>query len=108
MDSITWLWATITELAWWQLILMAGYTLYFILRAWAYWDATEDGLWKGFRKVLFKYDTHFRVYHIVRILFDIPPMAVGLLFPVLRNVLKWEICSLDKGQSKVEGRLHKV
>lgn len=103
MDKIAWLWTTFISLTWWQMTLWVAYTLYFIVRSYAYWDKTEDGLWKGYRSVMFGCDKHIRVYHIVRFIFDIPPATFGLFFPILRKVLAFKIYEF-KDNKKTESR----
>jgi hypothetical protein len=93
MNFITAFWITFINLTWWQFTLVIAYTLYFCVRAYAFWEEQSDNksFWKGYRRVIFGFDKAFRVYHIVRILFDIPPAIIGLTFPLLRKVLAFKI-----------------
>lgn len=100
MEELTWLWISFKSLTWWQMILWIVYTLYFIGRSYHFWDETKHKFWKGYKNVIFGYDEYFRVYHIVRIIFDIPPAIVGLLFPALRKLLAFKIYKLNKNDEK--------
>jgi hypothetical protein len=80
------------DLYWWQMLLCGAYFLYFVTRTCQFWDATDDaGLWKGYKKLIFRYEKAFKIYHIVRIIFDMPPAVIGIFFPFLKKVLGHEI-----------------
>lgn len=99
MDFVTVLWTKFTDLTWWQMILWLAYAIYFICRAYAYWVETsgDKKFWKGYKHVMFgRYEKYFRVYHIIVIIFDVPPAIVGLFFPVLRQVLTFKIYEFKK------------
>lgn len=100
MAHLTWLWTTVRAFAWWQTTLWIVYTIYFGLRSWHFWEETETGLWKGYRNVIFGYEKEIRVYHIFRILFDIPPAIVGLFFPILRSILRFKIYEFKDEKAK--------
>jgi hypothetical protein len=91
MGNISWIFTKFISLTWWQMILWGSYFIYFIVRTWAFWDETRESLWKGYKRVIFSYEKYFRVYHIIRIIFDIPPALLGLLFPILRKLLAFKI-----------------
>ncbi len=86
------IWTRFIDLTWWQMILWICYLFYFGVRARDFWIETrEGGLIKGYRHVMFGCDKYFRVYHIFRIVFDIPPAIIGLFFPILRKVFSYKI-----------------
>lgn len=92
MQNIIWLYTKFTDLYWWQMILWIVYAIYFFVKAKWFWDSTSQyGLLKGYREVIFGSDRIFKVYHIVLILFDIPPALIGLTFPFLRRVLCFKV-----------------
>ncbi|MFS0905764.1 hypothetical protein AB3N02_22210 [Priestia aryabhattai] len=80
-------------LTWWQMGLWVVYMIYFLIRAYHIWDETSTyGIKKGYKHIIVGHnDKHYRLYHLVRTLFDLPPMAIGLLFPVLSKVLSLKI-----------------
>lgn len=89
---LNWLWTSFVALPWWAMILWCAYTIYFIIRAWNIWDETTDyGVAKGYKNVIFGYEKHIRLYHVVRIVFDIPPAIIGLLFPLLRKMFSLKL-----------------
>lgn len=92
MNNLHWLYQSWVGLTWWQMLLWGAYFIYFLVRSWAFWDETRDnGLWRGYKRLIFSYDKYFRVYHIVKIIFDIPSAIVGLFFPILRRILTFKI-----------------
>ena len=88
MQTITWLFTKFTNLYWWQMILWVLYLIYFGKRSLNFWDETTDkGIIKGYQRAIFGYDREFKVYHIVLIIFDIPPAILGLTSPLLKKIL---------------------
>jgi hypothetical protein len=87
------LWVSFTSLTWWQMLLWIVYALYFIYRTYSVFDQVNDyGLRKGYRYVfLGYYNKDLRLYHIARMLFDIPPMILGLTFPFFKRVLRFKL-----------------
>ncbi|MDH6674278.1 hypothetical protein M2277_004970 [Paenibacillus sp. LBL] len=98
-----WLWTQFTELPWWGMTLWGLYTIYFILRAWYVWSETsENGLLKGYKIVFIgEYEKTLRLYHLLRMIFDIPPAILGLVFPICRTIFTLKIYEFNKeGESK--------
>ena len=92
MNVVIGLFIKFKDLYWWQMILCGAYFIYFLIRSHDFWVSTDNsGILKGYKYVIFGYGKVFRVYHIVRILFDIPPAIIGLLFPVLKSILRFKI-----------------
>lgn len=87
------LWTQFTSLTWWQMILWVAYLLYFLIRSHSIWVLTSEyGIRKGYKYVFFgENPKYFRLYHLVRMLFDIPPSIIGLTFPFFKAVLKFKI-----------------
>jgi hypothetical protein len=84
--------ASFVGLLWWQMVLWFAYAIYFICRSWQIWRETNDfGIKEGYKEVFIGTDRHFRLYHLVRTIFDIPPMILGLLFPLLRKILRMKL-----------------
>lgn len=102
MSFISLSWTAFINLPWWAFILTIAYALYFVFRACAFWQEQKDNdsFWMGYRRVIFGYDKVFRLYHIVRILFDIPPALIGLTFPLLRKVLTMKIYEFKDEKEK--------
>lgn len=90
--GIGWLWTVFTDLTWWQMTLWIAYTIYFVVRSCMFWGETEDTtLWNGYKRAMFGHDKYFRVYHVVKVVFDIPPAILGLFFPILRALLSFKL-----------------
>lgn len=87
------LWTAFWDLPWWGSAVVAGYTLYFILRACRIWSETSyHGIRKGYKNVFFGRDAkEIRLYHLIRIVFDIPPAIIGLLFPFIKSIAVMKI-----------------
>lgn len=94
------LWFAFIALPWWAMTLWVAYTLYFIIRACEIWQATnESGMIKGYKYVFFGYKPkHVRLYHLVRIVFDIPPAIIGLFFPFVKATLRMKIYTFEDGK----------
>ncbi|EKS8371769.1 MULTISPECIES: hypothetical protein [Bacillus cereus group] len=89
------------SLTWWQMILWVAYTIYFLIRSHTIWEATiDDGIAKGYKEVFIGRDKYLRLHHIVRIFLDIPPMAVGLFFPIIKKVLSLRLYEFKKESNK--------
>lgn len=100
MDWLNMLWVKFWDLTWWQMILWVIYLLYFIRRSYEIYDSTSImGLKEGYKDVFIGNDKSFRVYHIIRTVFDIPPMLLGLFFPILNKILSFELYKFkEKGK----------
>jgi hypothetical protein len=94
------LWVAFVALPWWAMTLWLAYTLYFIIRACMIWKATtEDGVIKGYKYVFFGYKPkHIRLYHLLRMLFDIPPAIIGLFFPLIKAICRMKIYTFEEGK----------
>jgi hypothetical protein len=92
MENFNWLWIAFTDLTWWQMVLWAIYVIYFVVRSWQVWDeTTSNGIIKGYRSVYFGYKREIRIYHLIRMILDIPCLVVGLFFPLLRKIFAFKI-----------------
>lgn len=106
------------SLTWWQMILWVAYTIYFLVRSHTIWEATtDDGITKGYKEVFIGRDKYLRLHHIVRMLLDIPPMSVGLFFPVIKKFFRYAYTSLKRRISnaahqstvrKVQSRIYRT
>lgn len=84
----------------WLAVLAIVYAIYFFVRAYNIWEHTRDrGIRKGYRRVFFGYGNDIRIYHLIRIVFDIPPAIVGLLFPLVRKIFALKIYTFKKQES---------
>jgi|GEM_PF-6305177 len=96
---MSWVWTRFIELPWWAMLLWFVYALYFFIRAYHVWDETSDqGLVKGYRRVFFGHEKDVRLYHIIRIILDIPPALVGLFFPLLRFLFHLKVYTIRDGK----------
>jgi hypothetical protein len=88
-----WFYATVMSLPWWATILWVVYLIYFIYRACKIWEWTNDyGIVKGYRYVFLGYKGKvLRLYHLLIMIFDIPPAILGLFFPVIKKVFSFKI-----------------
>lgn len=100
MVKFQWLYATLADLTWWQRLLWVVYLIYFITRSYKYWIETEHGLRKGYRRMIFGYNKEIRLYHILLIIFDIPPAIIGLTFPILKRILSFKIYTFKEKDKK--------
>lgn len=91
MDKLHWFLVSWQNLTWWQMILWVAYLLYFLIRTYGYWNETQGGLRKGYRSMIFGNSKEIRLYHILLIIFDLPPAIIGLMFPTLRKILAFKI-----------------
>jgi hypothetical protein len=82
-----------TSLTWWQMILWVVYAIYFIYRTYRVFDdVNQYGLRKGYQySFIGYYKRDLKLYHVARMLFDIPPMILGLFFPIFKRVLNFRI-----------------
>lgn len=95
------IWEKFISLTWWQMSLWVAYTLYFIARSWRIWEETNwYGIKKGYKNVFIGEDKHFRLYHVVRTILDIPPMIVGLFFPAIKKVLSVKLYTFKEEEKK--------
>jgi hypothetical protein len=96
------LWVQFTSLTWWQMIIWVAYLIYFLGRSWKVWDACRDlGIKKGYKWVFFGSNPKvFRLYHLIRMILDIPPLAVGLLFPVIKAIFRIKLYEFKQPEDK--------
>lgn len=89
----SWLWAAWTELPIWGMVLWIVYLLYFLGRSYKIWiETSNEGIAKGYKYVFFgRNPKHIRLYHVLRMVFDIPPAIVGLFFPFFKAVAKLKL-----------------
>lgn len=91
-EFINVIWGTWTALVGWQMALWVILLFYCVMRIYDFWDNAKDlGVVKGYRKSIFGYDTHIRLWHIIRIIIDLPMAAIGLFLPILSRTLTLEI-----------------
>lgn len=98
---MNWLWTSFTLLPIWAFVLWGAYFIYFVCRAYEIWHETSDeGLWKGYKNVFLGYRQRtLRLHHLIRMVFDIPPAILGLLFPVIRKIFTLKLYEFkDKGE----------
>ncbi|MEK5036265.1 hypothetical protein MKY96_32970 [Paenibacillus sp. FSL R7-0302] len=97
------LWTALIALPWWVMTLWGAYTIYFICRAWYIWQqTTDDGLKEGYKYVFLGHKPKYlRLHHILRMIIDIPPALLGLLFPLIRAIFRMKIYEF-KQPEKVE------
>lgn len=103
------IWIAWISLPWWAAILWVLYLIYFIVRACNIWYYTNEyGLIKGYKYVFFGDDPKdIRLYHLMRILFDVPPAIIGLSFPFVKAVFKMKVYTFKKPIKK-EGKLNET
>jgi hypothetical protein len=78
-----------TALTWWQIGLLAIYTLYTLIRAFWIFDA-------GFRSAMIGSDKDIKLYHILWAVIDIPAIVLGTLFPVFKKIFNIPVFPLKK------------
>jgi hypothetical protein len=101
VDNVSLFWIKWTSLTWWQMGLWIVWLIYFLGRTYHYWcEADERGFLKGYRKAAFGTDTHVRLWHILRMLIDIPSAICGLFLPFIRDALTMKICELKDDKPK--------
>lgn len=90
---IDFIWGTIVSLPLWATILWIIYAIYFTYRACQIWIATDEmGIVKGYGYVFLGYNQRtLRLYHLLRMIIDIPPAILGLLFPLLQKIFSLKI-----------------
>jgi hypothetical protein len=97
IEFVNFLWTEFFKLTGWQMVLWIIYLLYFIFRTYDFWcESTEYGVIKGYKKSIFGHDEYARLYHIIRIIFDLPMAIIGLFLPLLRDTLTLKVCKLNK------------
>jgi len=102
--GINWLFTKFIELPWWAMILWVCYLLYFISRAYSIWyETTQNGLKEGYKREFFGYEKDVRLYHIVRIIFDVPPALLGLTFPIIKSVLRLKLYTFKQKEAETHG-----
>jgi hypothetical protein len=96
-------WLTrLVSLTWWQMILWIVYAIYFLLRAYDVWDeVTEYGFKKGYKHILIgQYKKDLRLYHVIRMIFDIPPMIIGITFPTFKKLFSLKLYTFKDEKKK--------
>lgn len=101
--------ATIYELTWWQIILCAVYFIYFVYRSYQVWEETNYyGIRKGYKNVFVgERVKYLKLYHLFRMIFDIPPAIIGLLFPLTKvvlnvNLFKYKVRDEEKAKEELQ------
>jgi hypothetical protein len=99
VEYLTWVWKSFIDLTWWQMTLWVLYTIYFLFRSFHIWDAVSDyGIRKGYKQVFIGCSRYLRLYHVLRMIFDIPPMIVGLTFPVFKKIFSLKLYEFKQEQ----------
>lgn len=95
---IKFLWSSYWNLPWWADILIFAYAIYFIVRSVMIYVATKDnGIPKGYKLIfLGRNPEYLRLYHVLRMIIDIPPLTVGIFFPFIRFVFTLKLVKLKK------------
>lgn len=95
---VNWLWTSLIALPWWGITLWVLYTIYFVGRAiYLYFEVQEHGLWEGYKRVFIgKYENTLRLYHIIRMIIDIPSAIVGLVFPIIQKIFTLKLYEFKK------------
>lgn len=81
----------ITALTWWQMGLLAIYTLYTLIRA--FWIFNS-----GFREATIGDSKDIQLYHILWMLIDIPAIVLGTLFPLFKLIFAIPVIPLKKNK----------
>lgn len=89
-------WSSFRELPWWMEILVFAYAIYFIVRSiMIYKETSDEGIVKGYKNIfLGRNPEYLRLYHVLRMIIDIPPLALGIFFPLLRFIFTLKIVRL--------------
>lgn len=83
----------ITDLTWWQVGLLAIYTLYTLIRA--FWIFGE-----GLRSATIGNSKDIKLYHILWMIVDIPAIILGSIFPVFKKVFSIPVIPLKKDNNR--------
>lgn len=87
-----WIYTTLAALPWWGTILWIAYLVYFLYRAYEIWELTDKhGIAKGYKYVFMGNGRTLRLYHLLRMIIDIPPAILGLFFPLLRKIFSLKL-----------------
>lgn len=88
-----WIYTTVLALPWWAMILWITYLIYFVCRVSDIWNETyRYGIVKGYRIIFLGHNGRvLRLYHVLRMIIDIPPAILGLFFPLLRKIFSLKI-----------------
>jgi hypothetical protein len=90
----------LSELSVWQACLLGAYLIYFVIRVIRIWGAMDgEGIIAGYKKLFINGRT-FRLYHLFRMILDLPPAFVGLIFPLLNKVLTLKIYEFKEEKKK--------
>ncbi|PEF30312.1 hypothetical protein CON39_11610 [Bacillus thuringiensis] len=78
----------ITDLTWWQISLLGIYSLYTLVRA--FWIFNS-----GLKNATIGYGAKsVKLYHILWMILDIPAIALGTLFPLLKRMFSIPVIPL--------------
>lgn len=99
MELINFWWQTFVDLKAWQMILFVIYLIYFVVMTYSFYvNSMQYGIIKGYKVTIFDNDTHFRLHHIFRIIWDLPPALVGLFLPLLEEVFTFKLHEFKKDE----------
>lgn len=89
----SWIYTTLAALPWWATILWIAYLVYFLYRAYEIWEITDKyGIIKGYKIVFLGHNGRtLRLYHLLRMIIDIPSAILGLFFPLLRKIFSLKL-----------------
>lgn len=94
MDILNFLW---TELTWWQLSLLAIYTLYTLFTSFHIHDYIDGfGFVKGTRHMYTNHKDELLLYHIIFFIINIPAYLLGSTFPFFKKVFAIKIFKFKK------------
>jgi hypothetical protein len=100
-SSFTFLWNSFFALSGWQMLLWIIYTIYFLIRMCYYYSNANDyGVVIGYRLTVFGRDTHIRLWHIIRLVFEIPMAIIGLLLPTIKRTLTLQVYEFKTEKKK--------
>lgn len=90
------------DLTWWQMLLWVAYAFYFLARAYTVWEeVTHYGFKKGYKNILVgQYKKDLRLYHIIRMIFDVPPMILGITFPTFKKIFGFKLYTFKDDKKK--------
>jgi len=79
----------------WQVGLGVLYVLCFVCRTYHFYDnAMQYGVKQGYRVTMFGNDGYLRLWHLIRIVFDVPMAITGLFLPFIKKTFTLKIMKL--------------
>lgn len=85
----------VIELTWWQMSLIAIFTVYTFIRAFFIY---EHG---SYKHTLLGYGAKsIKLYHIIWFLVDIPAAILGLFFPLIKTIFSLDVIPLSQKNNK--------